>query len=529
MKYALYSDRKKIQDVYEIKSVAGELYNNSFYGYLSTPEARVRYAMATVSRFLADSAYLINNSKIKEDLIQVRTGNDPSNWVGILYLWTALMVFVRQHHDKPIAEDSIWIIGNETIFNNQFKAFMGLKWYLFSKSSLYETEFKTCLTPQMLEISSQAPFFEDISGELPLDEQTELWLQYCSNDHTPVLQNDIKEEEKFKHSLEHHLSGLLIKLYNCNKNITNSIQRCYSGAVSEHRKSPQFQTIDKLLKGLCLSKDIVLHDADLHILHYGVFGTVIKDWEKLSSIAIDSNFSKKITHVLNDCRGAFAYRLGLLYEGDRDEQNALNYYRSALRQGSIEAINLFKERGEKNDAGALYHLAIDYHHPRGEILEAVCLCLKAVELGSSEAKTYIEKSEFSEILQIQKENHSIDPDIPEESKEEFKEEEPIDTDSFKKNSEGICKPLDLARNYESPIKHHPKARSKAFRAYFASARSGNREALDALERLAPVLSTKKQMALSELYTGFFDNNEKAGYWQKKSSESKPFPFIDAHP
>ncbi|KTD23911.1 hypothetical protein [Legionella maceachernii] len=122
-----------------------------------TPSARVKFAMAIAN------LYLVNKEPPSEEhpiVIEIRNTGETSKIVR--YLWTAFMVFGKNHPHAPFNHKAI--VVHDCTFSEDKE--LGGFWSTFSKVSLYETEFKHHLHPSMLVLSENPELFEGISNEV---------------------------------------------------------------------------------------------------------------------------------------------------------------------------------------------------------------------------------------------------------------------------------------------------------------------------------------------------------------------------
>lgn len=120
-----------------------------------TPSARVRFAMAIAN------LYLVNKAPPSEEqpiVIEIRNTGTKI----VRYLWTAFMVFGKNHPHAPFNHKAI--VVHDCTFSEDKE--LGGFWSTFSKVSLYETEFKHHLHPSMLVLSENPELFEGISNEV---------------------------------------------------------------------------------------------------------------------------------------------------------------------------------------------------------------------------------------------------------------------------------------------------------------------------------------------------------------------------
>ena len=145
--------------------------NYSFSPFPSDPAARVKYAMATFSRFFS------------EHNMQIPTQEQPlrlhyPDYDKAMYMWTACVVFGQNIPNMQFGSYAV-ICGSK--LHNDFLLYRkevepSFLWWgeRFKSTSFYETTFKHHLTPDMLVISKTAALYNDIPGTFTIEEQHEL-------------------------------------------------------------------------------------------------------------------------------------------------------------------------------------------------------------------------------------------------------------------------------------------------------------------------------------------------------------------
>lgn len=119
---------------------------------------KVKFSMAFASNYLAK-----RGTKLEKTSVVIRGHETFAK-----FIWTALMVFGEQYKPK---------FGNEVVDLNEtlFRQDKEIGYFsTFSKSSLYETQFKQHITPDMLQISKSVALYHDIPASEDIKEQQNL-------------------------------------------------------------------------------------------------------------------------------------------------------------------------------------------------------------------------------------------------------------------------------------------------------------------------------------------------------------------
>ncbi|WP_428411266.1 hypothetical protein, partial [Legionella sp.] len=157
------------------------------------PSARVKYSMAVVNNFLNQ----MSTSPTREKPLIIR----GLNAVQMRYIWTALMVWGKNHPTLTFSFNEIKIL-NDHIFHPGQEYQIGLLWSDFTPTSLYKTEFKHYLTPNMLIPVEYPQAFEDVPVSLykTIEEQEQFKIEEAQNPEEAWLKKEAKiKKEALKH------------------------------------------------------------------------------------------------------------------------------------------------------------------------------------------------------------------------------------------------------------------------------------------------------------------------------------------
>jgi len=172
----------------------------------------------------------------------------------------------------------------------------------------------------------------------------------------------------------------------------HSIQAFHSYSVAAKKDHQQaLPALEKLVQTVQQVSLMI----DLAELYYRAFSHIEKatQWYKKAIDRDEAAALSKLNQIAVEDAG-FAYRFAKLYESE-NLQRATIYYAIARRQGHHEATTQLQILLEKDSAEAQYAVAYEYHHPRGELLEAAKLCMQAAEQNNPLAKRYLKNTPFS--------------------------------------------------------------------------------------------------------------------------------------
>lgn len=145
----------------------------------SSPAERVHYSMAKFSRIFAESNLQIPTKDVRMkisclDIEETR------------YMWTACILFGLNTPHLKFGKEVIYVQDRRFSPDNELEH--SFLWWgqQFKATSLYQTVFKTYLTPQMFVISKSTPLYENIPGTLSEKEQIELRKQHRLSEHEKI-------------------------------------------------------------------------------------------------------------------------------------------------------------------------------------------------------------------------------------------------------------------------------------------------------------------------------------------------------
>lgn len=451
--------------------------------------ARVKYSMAWACKYIlqANDTICPENPLILED----------SDFETVRYLWTALIILGKKTEPK-FNYKSIKVMIEEFNPVDELGFIIG-----FSKSSLYETEFKFHLKPEMYEISHSAALYEDSTDYLGIQAQhaekkkrliTELLQEFRCNQYSSDNLNTIPPKrvhssfKKSRSEIKKRHAGLEQpnKDFSSQKSMNSNFEISY---IINSKKNILKKPRPIKRKPKNISEDTV-----------AVFN------EESSERPIDSL--------------QYLYNMGKSCEEKADNENLLKaceYYCMAILMNHKISCNALERLAENGLAEAQYILGVHWFHRQNNFREAIHWCFSSALQEHPKAILYLLDTEFSA------EHYMHIARMFEEQKQPEKHLTSL-IHIYKKaavldDKEAAFR---LGQLYQLNSPDFKKDVSLSFDAFLQAAKLGHPDALIPLERLAGNASSGQQSVLGQFYCSFFSNPQKASYWQTRAAESKQF-------
>lgn len=244
----------------------------------------------------------------------------------------------------------------------------------------------------------------------------------------------------------------------------------------------------------------------------------------------DENVSLAVQELsrLSNKNREYAYELATLYEKDATEDSikkAIIYYTMALRKNHTGAKTALETQANKGNAAAQYIIGSVYHHQKGELIQAINWCLKAVANNHPQAKVYLEQTKFNAeqyviIAKRFEQGEGVAKDM--KTAKDFYLKAFALHDRYSALRLGqLCQPILEVKEDEQPeeLDKIQKQAKEAFHYYVVAAKQGDDSALRSLESIIRIVTDDVlQYQLGQAYVEGFAQHLPALIWLKKSAD-----------
>lgn len=437
------------------------------------PSARVKYSMAVVNDFLNQ----MSTPPTREKPLIIR-GLDA---VQLRYIWTALMVWGKNHPTLTFSFNEIKIL-NDHVFRPGQEYQIGWLWSDFTSTSLYETEFKHYLTPNMLIPVEHPQAFEDVPVSLykTIEEQEQFKIAETQNPEEAWLQKEARiKEEAFK--LEDVKSQEEIRKPEGAREGEDTLKQ---GEKKTERagKALFFEEINQL-PSLDQLRRMVLCEAI----------------ERYLSWRNNQNEVNK--------RGYPTTSITWLWHYTAFGENRAKQLLQKLLTSHEDCLDIIKEH-------FLAYFSINEHSLDTYLLEAIwetkVLFPTSVELPHLRTpqarKQLLDAILTIDILSAPQQPHALVPCLCTY----------LFSESRIAHKDAIHDYLALCHQYE---RHEDSNKELCFDAFALIAAAGIKKALSVLERMACEGNKEQQVRLSTIYGEIFNNELKATYWKERAGNT----------
>ncbi|MFH1334696.1 MAG: tetratricopeptide repeat protein [Pseudomonadota bacterium] len=297
-------------------------------------------------------------------------------------------------------------------------------------------------------------------------------------------------------------------------------QACFYYCEASKRKHPQSLTAMETLVARSENTALIASLAEFYYQHLNELERAAELYKKAADQGY--SFASLTIQRLVNTDSEFAYLIARLYEKE-DPQKSMRYYAIAMRHKHqeaatylkelVEAATYLKELGQEENVEAMY-AASEYHHHRGELLDAAKLCMQAAEQGHVLAANYLKDTSFDAencfvIASLYEEGEEVSQNMPQAFAFYIRAGQLGHTEAA----------FHLGQLYQVDYPGVQRDIEKAFQYYLQAARASARqqEALVSLERLGNEVSAELQRKFGELYE-VLQNHEKAKFWYQTAAD-----------